>query len=137
MNQATINFINQSILDQASKLRYIVKDEAPSSEVDLFSSTSLVVWSGASEATIYQDASVNYAFRAIHDALHLKTGLGFSVSHEVEMGRIQASKQTSDLMADLVYCEVAGQALHYLKTGLFVLDQVAFTNAWLSKLGYK
>ena len=108
-------------------LKYTVKDKAPSTELELFNSPSLVIWSGESHNTIYQDESVNWAFRAVHDDYHLKTGLGFSPEHEIEMGRIQASKIDSDILAKLFYIEIAGQAEHYLKTGQFVQDQVAFT----------
>ncbi len=115
------------ILSQASKLQYRVADLAPSDERSLFnSSKTLVIWSGASDATIWQDAAVNWAFRALHDALHLQTGLGFSPEVEMHLGRIQANMYTG-LLADLVYIETAGQAEHYLKTGRFVEDQVEFT----------
>ena len=126
--------INDLILKSAP--RHQVKDSAPSTEIELFNSPSLVVWSGASENTIYQDTRVNWAFRALHDALHLETGLGFSVPEEIELGRIQANQYTG-LMADLIYIEVAGQAEHYLKTGQFVKDQVAFTLNQLNKMRYK
>jgi hypothetical protein len=109
---------------------------APNSALDLFTGPSLVVWSGASEHTIFGDARVNWAFRALHDALHLKTGLGFSPEEEIELGRIQAN-QYSGLMADLVYIEVAKQAEYYLKSGLFVTDQVLFDLSELTKLGWE
>lgn len=131
-----ITVFNNLILLEASKLSYTVKDVAPSTENELFSTTGLVVWSGASDNTIFGDARVNWAFRALHDALHLKTGIGFDPLMEVELGRIQASKYTG-LLADLVYCEVAEQAKHYLTTGVFVQDQVAFTLNYLKGIGYK
>jgi hypothetical protein len=134
MKKSMLDFINAEILKQASSLKYTVAAEAPSIEVELFSSPSLVIWSGASDNTIYQDASVNWAFRAVHDALHLETGLGFSHAHEVEVGRIQAARCTSDLMRELVYCETALQALYHEKTGLFVADQVEFTINHLKSL---
>lgn len=128
-----IHFINNRILKDASKLNYIVKDIAPNSESSLFNSTSLVVWNGASDCTIFQDASVNWAFRALHDALHLKTRLNFNPIQEIELGRIQASKYTG-ILADLVYIEVAGQAEYYLKHSIFVKDQVQFTLDALNNL---
>lgn len=128
--------VNQLILKQASKLKYSVKDIAPNTFVDLKASPSLVIWSGESDKTIFSDKTVNWAFRALHDALHLKTGLGFSPESEIELGRIQASQYVG-FMSNLVYIETAGQAEHYLKTGRFVLDQVEFTLTELRKLGYK
>lgn len=131
------NYVNNLILNQASKLRYIVADVAPSTEIDLFNGPkTLVVWSGASDATIFDDASVNWAFRALHDALHLKTGMSFSPKSEIELGRIQASQYDSQLMQDLVYIETAGQAEYYMRTGQFVSNQVTFTIEALKKLGY-
>lgn len=118
--------LKNTILMQASKLRYNVASEAPSNERDLFNSPSLIVWDGASDNTIWDDASVNYAFRALHDALHLNTGLGFSVDEEIAIGRIQANQYVG-LLADLVYLEVAGQAEYYKQNGVFVANQKQFT----------
>lgn len=134
MRNDLLRHLNQTVLDLAKGLNYTVKSQAPSTELELFNSPSLVVWSGESHNTIYQDETVNWAFRAIHDNMHLKTGLGFSPQHEIEMGRIQASQIDSDIIAKLFYIEIAGQAEHYLKTGQFVQDQVAFT---LDKLNQK
>ena len=120
-------YINNWILSQSKDLRFKVQDLAPSNEIELFNEPSLVIWSGASSDTIYQDKAVNWAFRAVHDHLHLETGLGFSPDQEIELGRIQASKCDSDLIADLIYIEVSGQAEYYLKHGKFVDDQVKFT----------
>lgn len=118
----------------SSTLTYIVKPDAPSTVQDLFNSTSLIIWSGGSDSTIYGDASVNYAFRAVHDMTHLETRLNFTPEHEIEMGRIQAAKLASrceSLMADLFYCEIALQAAHYLQHGDFVADQKSFTELHL------
>lgn len=130
MNQA-VRYINNEILIQATKVRYTVASNAPNTEKDLFNSTSLVIWSDASDNTIYQDARVNWAFRALHDALHLKTRYDFSPHAEIALGRLQASKQSSDLLADLIYCEVSRQAEYYLKNGVFVPDQVLFTKQFI------
>jgi len=129
-----VNHLNSTILRDASKLSYIVKDIAPNSENALFSSTSTIIWSGASDNTIFQNKSVNYAFRALHDNLHVSTGLGFKPEHEIELGRIQASKY-SGLVADIIYCEVALQAEYFLKHGIFVKNQVEFTVNFLKTKG--
>ena len=113
--------------------KHEVRDIAPDTEQGLFQASSLIIWSGASENTIWGSTQGNWAFRAIHDALHLKSGLGFSVDEEIELGRRQASMY-SGLMADLVYCEIAGQALHYKTTGKFVQDQVKFTKEFLKAI---
>lgn len=115
--------------------KHEVRDVAPDTFKGLYNQPSLVVWSGESEHTIWGDSRVNWAFRALHDALHLKTRIGFSPAEEIELGRIQAS-QYSGLMADLVYIEVAGQAEHYMRTGQFVIDQVRFTMSKLKEMGH-
>ena len=126
--------INRLILMSAPK--HEVKLIAPGTFQELYNQPSLVVWSGASDASIFDDPSVNWAFRALHDALHLKTRIGFSPAEEIEIGRIQAA-QYSGLMADLVYIEVVRGAEYYLKTGGFILNQKEFTINELRKLGYK
>jgi len=131
----TIRYINSEIMTMAAKLTYSIADQAPSTELELFNSTSLVVWSGQSDNTIYQDATVNHAFRAIHDAVHIETGLGFSPQDEIEMGRIQAAKlasQCKSLLADLFYCEIAEQASYYEKNGVFIPNQVEFTQKYIN-----
>jgi 3-dehydroquinate dehydratase len=134
MRQDAVRYINQVIMRQAAKLRYRVASVAPSTVQDLVSSTSLVVWSGESHNTIFNDAAVNHAFRALHDALHLKTGLDFSPAAEIELGRIQASQYDSDLMRELVYCEVSMQAAYHLENGVFVPDQCSFTEKYLKNV---
>lgn len=115
--------LNNLILNQATKLDFIVKTDAPSLINEVKGHKQLVIWSGASDCTIWNDPKVNYAFRALHDALHIESGLGFSINEEIELGRIQANKYTG-ILADLVYLEVAGQAKEFLKTGQFITDQV-------------
>lgn len=136
MKQDAIQYVNNLILSQAARLSYTVKDIAPDTEKSLFNSTGLVIWSGASDNTIYQDKRVNWAFRALHDQLHLETRLDFSVDAEMELGRIQASKYNSRLVQELVFCEVAGQALHFKQTGTFVVDQVKFALTWMKNKGF-
>lgn len=120
-----IREFNNLLLKQASKLNYSVSAIAPNSERDLFNNP-LVIWNGASDNTIWNDPKVNWAFRALHDALHKVTRLNFTVDCEIELGRIQAS-QYQGLLADLIYCEVAGQASYYKANGVFVSDQIGFT----------
>lgn len=123
------------LIRQASKLKYRVEDVAPSTALDLFNGPkTLVIWSGASENTIWSQKETNWAFRALHDALHIETGIGFTPQEEIYLGRIQASHYEG-IMADLVYIETAGQAEHYLKTGQFVENQIEFTMRQLKKLG--
>jgi hypothetical protein len=136
MNDSIIRFINNVVESRNSKLLYTVNDLAPSTENALFNSTGLVIWNGASDSTIFQDPKINYKFRALHDLLHLQTRIGFSPSEEIELGRIQANQfEGSDLMRELVYCEVALQAEYYQKHGKFVENQIEFTINYLTSKG--
>lgn len=128
--------LNNRILKDASRLDFTVKAVAPSTINEVLSQSSLVVWNGASESTIWNDPSVNYAFRALHDALHIESRLGFNIPEEIELGRIQASKYDG-LLSDLVFIEVSGQADYFLKFGSFVADQYAWTLKQLKGMGWK
>lgn len=134
--ESFIHTVNSRIMRDASKLDYIVKADAPNRVQDLKSTRQLVVWSGASDYTVFADPTVNWAFRALHDALHIQSGLGFTIPEEIELGRIQASLYDG-LLADLVYLEVSGQAEYFARHGEFVTDQVSFTLNGLRSLGYK
>jgi hypothetical protein len=131
-----IKEVNYKILSDAVKIQYSVNSHAPSTEVALFNASSLVIWDGESNNTVFDDSRVNWAFRALHDALHLKTRLGFSPLEEIELGRIQASKYEG-LLADLIYIEVAGQAEYYLNNGIFCPNQREFTLNQLKLKGYR
>lgn len=136
MKLDAVRYINNEILRRASNLRYNVSEFAPSNFKDLYNSTGLVIWNGASDDTIFNDANVNYAFRALHDQLHLETGIGFSVNEEIELGRIQANQFTG-LLADLVYSEVSGQAEYFKINGIFIKDQKQYAESYLINLGHK
>ena len=135
MEYSMIKYINNSILGSSRDLKYTVRDVAPSTFQDLRNESSLVVWSGASDSTIFQDKVVNWAFRAFHDTLHLKSGLLFTVDHEIELAKIQASQfGTNDLMQALMYTEIAGQAEYFRLNGTFPENQLEFSATMLSTL---
>lgn len=135
MKLDAVRYINNEILRRASNLRYSVSELAPSTFQDLYNSTSLIVWNGESNNTVFGDSKVNYAFRALHDQLHLETGLGFTVDQEIELGRIQAN-QFNGLLADLVYSEVSGQAEYYKINGIFIKEQKQYAEKYLINLGW-
>jgi hypothetical protein len=98
------------------------------------------VWDGASSETIFGDAEINYAFRAWHDAVHLKFALPFTFQGECAVADImkeQVRKVYGDgaytrFYCNLIECEVVAQADHFRRTGEFPADQVAFTRLWLN-----
>lgn len=121
-------YLNGSILNQAKTISYSVSDIAPATfeALQAQGSKHLIIWSGASDQTIFNDPAVNYAFRAIHDKLHLDTGLSFSPQDEIKLGSLQSRQYACPFLSEIVRIEVAEQAAYYLKNGIFVSDQIDF-----------
>jgi hypothetical protein len=129
------NELNTKILQAVKGLRYDVSDIAPSTyEAILSTKTSrLVVWSGGSDKTIYGAASVNHAFRAWHDSLHIQLGAEFTLDGEIRVAREQARLIGSDKLGDILIAEVKGQAEYFAKHGEFPVDQVKFIVDYLKQ----
>jgi hypothetical protein len=105
---------------------------------------NLLVWSGASDNTIFGDAQVNYMFRAWHDFIHIKHQLPFTQQgeHEVMLIQQQNVMAMEDLSDDekrfvclILEAEVDGQIEELKQTGKFVEDQVQFTLNYLNRKG--
>lgn len=113
-----------------------VADSAPNTVADVVShyrqSGRLLIWAGASDACVF-DAATNWRFRAWHDWAHVRTLAGFDVAGKIALGHWQAGEARGDKLAQLVICEVSGQAAHYARTGAFVADQIAFTLEYLQR----
>jgi hypothetical protein len=107
--------------------KYTASSFAPDTFERLYRSTTsgLVVWDGASDNTIYGDATVNHAFRAWHDSLHLKLNADFTLKGEYRVACKQAS-QLGDGYARIIMAEIEGQARYFEKYGQFPTDQLAF-----------
>lgn len=123
--------LNRAILKLAPKFE--AKDVAPDSlELLIRNSTStLAVWSGASDSTIYGYASVNHAMRAWHDSLHIKLNAPFTLQGETLVALEQASLLQSDNLGDIIMAEVVGQAEHFAKYGEFPINQTDFIKSYL------
>lgn len=122
--------LNSRILRLAPKFE--AQDNAPYSfETLKANSGRLVVWSGASDQTIYGDAKVNHAFRAWHDSLHLKLDADFSFEGERRVAAEQARLIGSDSMGLIIMAEVVGQVEYLNKYGHFPVDQVQFLRNYL------
>lgn len=119
--------LNNKIRQIGKTLDFVVSDHAPGTWKDLRGHDGTqIVYAGGSEKTIYGDPVVNYIFRAWHDRLHLRYNLDFSLESEIIIAVVQAS-HFDGICADLVYHEVASQAIEYNKTGIFPADQTQFT----------
>lgn len=100
---------------------------------------TIVVWSGGSEQTIYEDPKVNYQFRAWHDYFHFVLDQPFTTDGETVVAEAQVRVATAilkgaharhrliQLVSELIMCEITEQACGYFATGKFEDDQVAFT----------
>jgi hypothetical protein len=131
------NELNRLILKFAPK--HSISDIAPNSFETLMDSktTGLVVWSGASEGTIYGSSLVNYAFRAWHDSLHISLCAGFDLIGESRVANEQARLLQGDGYAAIILGEVLGQTQYYLKNGFFPTNQVEFMANYLKGKGFK
>lgn len=110
-------------------------------EVPMLHDGTLLVWSGASDLTIYGDARVNYAFRAWHDRAHIAGRFGFTLAGEraaCEWQIAEALRLFPRIPASvlrLIRAEVIGQAEHFAEHGTFPLDQVSFVKDYANILG--
>jgi len=119
--------LNRQIMQQASQLEFKVSEFAPSTYEELAPNAGiLTVWGGASDNTIYGDPKVNHAFRALHDVLHLRYNLPFTLEGEVSLAKLQAAQFEGDYVQEAVFLEVAGQAQYFAEYGKFPDDQVRF-----------
>ena len=115
-----------------------VSEDAPNTYDDLqahFAKTGRVlVWSGASDHTIFGDPEVNHMFRAWHDTKHILFELPFTLEGEIEACRLQCEDikalygegETGKALIKLVEAEVIGQALYHDARGGFPKDQRGF-----------
>lgn len=98
----------------------------------------VLVWSGASERTIFADAHVNHAFRAWHDARHISGGHDFSRNGEFctmvdMMADVSAiyDGQTAATFRTILRAEILGQREFQDRFGGFPLDQMAFVRDYM------
>lgn len=120
---------------------WISSDDAPAEYGDLaarFARDGFVtVWTGASEGTVFDDPETNWAFRAWHDAAHIRHALPFTLEGEVAAAYVQAADIVGEYgdggdsvaMVSLLLCEVIGQAKWFARHGAFPADQMAFARA--------
>jgi len=105
------------------------------------------VWSGASENTIFGCPEFNWAFRAWHDAVHIRYDLPFTPEGEREVAAIQCQQliehygqsDTTRFWCALIDSEINGQ-LEYASNngGEFPIDQVDCVAVYMArKHGYE
>lgn len=118
---------------------YIPHPDAPNTFPDLMrahrecclSGAPLPVFNGGCEDTIYGTPEANYAFRYMHDTVHVLMGLEFDVADETAAARAQL-RMLGPLTKEEIrtfLIDSAGQALYHVMTGEFVEDQATFVQS--------
>jgi hypothetical protein len=139
--------LNPAVHTIAKKLfpcGYLVSEtEAPATyealRERLNSGQPMMVYSGASDNTIFGDREVNWAFRAWHDWCHWKGGYDFTSEGEAAACEMQVEhiktlygdNEETQLWADILRAEVNGQAQYEAIHGEFPKDQKAFIREYL------
>jgi hypothetical protein len=110
--------------------KYVVADKAPETLIEVirtFKETNkLVVWSGASELTIWGTPQDNYLFRAWHDYCHILGHFSFDAKGESATCLMQQSQIESSFLQKALNIEINGQLEHMQATGNFPLNQIEF-----------
>lgn len=89
------------------------------------------VYAGDSGTSIYGTPEANYAFRYMHDIVHVQLGLEFDVADEIATAKAQL-RMLGPLTKEEIrtfLIDTAGQALYHVMTGEFVEDQAAFVQS--------
>lgn len=124
-------YLQAELRKQMRGITYSVADVAPATYADLVAhGRNMVVWSGASDNTIWGSPESNHMFRAWHDSIHLAYGLDFSKSGELAVAELSRSK-LGGVIGNVVYAEVAGQVEYFERFGDFPKDQLNFTLAYM------
>lgn len=98
----------------------------------------------ASDRTIFGDDEVNYAFRAWHDATHLRLDAEFDftgehlvlLAQELDVRRLYGVNLWTDWVCAILEAEIVGQFLYERDHGHYPIDQRAFDLAYIARLGY-
>jgi hypothetical protein len=117
--------------------RWVACEDAPSTYDGLvrvwhgkLAGAPLPVYSGGCEATIYGAPEVNHAFRAWHDAVHVRLGAAFTVEGEVRtaLAQLWQARYLGASKLDLarLRADTIGQVAYFVRTGGFVKDQARY-----------
>lgn len=135
---------NRMMEELTSGIEYTASDYAPNTYEDLIASTQasqMIVWSGASEATIFGDAKLNHMFRAWHDVKHIEHELLFTPQGEAMACHYQqldvlnnyGENDYTKLFNKILDIEINKQIEYFETNGHFVVDQLAFAQNLLNK----
>lgn len=127
----------EQVCRQLAPKRWRASVDAPSTWQALQQASEqgeIVIWSGASDCTLYSSSAANWTFRAWHDATHLARALDFSLSGEERAAeaqleavyRVTSDKRLRQFCQDWLEIEVVEQARIAVYQGIFVENQLAF-----------
>lgn len=136
---------NTAVLHIASRLfptGYDVAIDAPDTLEKLSehirTTGRMVVSSAHCANTIFDDAEVNYAFRAWHDLYHHMLQAPFTPAGEALVAQVQAwdlvklyGREKAAPWCELIDAEVNGQAAYEARHGRFPRNQIAFDLVYL------
>ncbi len=93
----------------------------------------ILVWTGASDKTIFGCRITNYKFRAWHDLIHIKLQAPFTPEGEYQV----MLEQINELPAfkEILECEIMGQVQYEQENGFFPEDQIEFARAYMQMKG--
>lgn len=92
----------------------------------------VVVWTGASDNTIFDCPESNWAMRALHDLWHLDSGGDFDLLGEVRVHHHALDNGlVPSALADAFTVDGIGQSVYHTMTGRFPEDQRKFTEQTL------
>jgi hypothetical protein len=132
--------LNRAIIAVANVIfpaGFEVSDDAPDTYEKLKSRLDagqcMLVWSGASDKTVFGCPEVNWAYRAWHDWCHWQAQLPFTLDGEERAARMQG-EQLIALFGDtqqtrrwqrIIHADIVGQGLYAEEHGHFPSDQSA------------
>lgn len=95
------------------------------------------VYAGASENTIYDSPSTNWAFRFWHDYTHYAMQLDFSPEQEKLVGERQCAMVANEfgygsLEWQLMHLDTVGQVEYFEEYGVFIKDQLTWVKAQIA-----
>lgn len=140
MNELHFTLFESVVNYFASYIDYEVSDNAPDTFEGIVQHYNdmgkLLVWSGASDNTIFSNPQSNYAFRAWHDFCHIRANADFTPSGE-RQAMLMQMRMVSDLehlsmkakaiCAEFLKCEVMAQLAYEAQHGSFPSNQKQFT----------
>lgn len=136
--------LEKFVLD-ACPLHYVSPD-APESYKELSqyydtlaAGDPLPVAGGGSEYTMYSQESINHAWRAYHDGIHIVHELDFSLDDKMRTCEVQIEHMRmhhdhygfTDRDYAAVRADVVGQAMYYAKYKEYVVNQASFVQSCL------